>query len=154
LKQALAERGIPVIPNPSHIVPVLVGDAAQTKAASDLLLTQHGIYVQGINYPTVSRGEERLRITPTPGHADHTGLVQALESVWDTLGLKRVDAFAREGGRCGVGVIDQVAPIWTDSQLQRVETGRSAKSVGVGCREEAVSVDAWNPSELQSSAVA
>ena len=72
LKSALSDVDIPVIPNPSHIVPVLVGDAELSKAASDLLLNKHQIYVQSINYPTVAVGEERLRITPTPGHTDRS----------------------------------------------------------------------------------
>ncbi|RKP08038.1 pyridoxal phosphate-dependent transferase [Thamnocephalis sphaerospora] len=106
LKARLAQLDIPVVPNPSHIVPVLVGDAALSKAASDLLLTRHGIYVQSINYPTVARGEERLRITPTPGHTDAMTdhLVGALESVWRDLELMRVSDWVRAGGRAGVGL--------------------------------------------------
>lgn len=76
LKARLREVGVPVMPSPSHIVPVMVGDPVACKAASDRLLDEFGIYIQPINYPTVPRGTERLRITPTPLHGDE--LVQEL----------------------------------------------------------------------------
>ncbi|KAF9958100.1 mitochondrial 5-aminolevulinate synthase [Mortierella alpina] len=120
LKAQLAALDIPVVPNPSHIVPVLVGDAEVCKAASDELLRSHGIYVQSINYPTVPRGEERLRITPTPGHTDEMmgHLVRSLESVWQRNGLKRTSQWKATGGRAGVveGAEDP-EPIWTEAQL-------------------------------------
>ena len=91
VRRQLNAAGIPHMHNASHIVPVMVGDPVLCKQISDVLLTDYGIYVQPINYPTVPRGTERLRITPSPLHsqADIDHLVASLSAIWDELRLKR-----------------------------------------------------------------
>ena len=91
------------------------------KKASDLLLEKWDVYVQAINYPTVPVGQERLRITPTPGHTrefrEH--LVRAVTGVWEELGIKKTSEWAAKGGFIGVGVEGGVVedPLWKDEQL-------------------------------------
>jgi 5-aminolevulinate synthase len=89
LKSRLTRAGLPVMDNPSHIVPILVGAPVLTKRITDALLERFAIYVQPINYPTVARGTERLRLTPTPQHSDANidRLVAALTTLWAELGL-------------------------------------------------------------------
>jgi 5-aminolevulinate synthase len=93
-KTRLQQAYLPMLDTPTHIIPLMVGDADKCKAASDRLLTLHGIYIQPINYPTVPRGTERLRITPSPLHdeAQIEALGQALDEVWTYFSLPRLHA--------------------------------------------------------------
>ena len=107
-KDVLAEAGLPVMQSATHIVPVMVGDPELCKMASDRLLDKHDIYIQPINYPTVPRGTERLRITPTPLHDDLLieGLRDALVETWDALGIPYGAA-----GRPAVAKSDRIIPL-------------------------------------------
>jgi 5-aminolevulinate synthase len=91
VRAALDRIGIPHYPNPSHIVPVMVRDPVQCKMISDRLLNEWGIYVQPINYPTVPRGTERLRLTPCPLHTDEdiAYLTEALATIWAEMKIRR-----------------------------------------------------------------
>ncbi|HYM99519.1 MAG TPA: aminotransferase class I/II-fold pyridoxal phosphate-dependent enzyme, partial [Aestuariivirgaceae bacterium] len=91
LKQDLARRGLPVVPAPTHIVPVVIGDPFRCKSLTDALLHDFSIYVQPINYPTVPRGSERIRLTPGPFHgpAEIAKLADAMETLWLRLSLPR-----------------------------------------------------------------
>lgn len=93
-RRALDKAGIPYMPNESHIIPVIVGDPVKCKWISDYLMERHNIYVQPINYPTVAKGTERLRITPSPLHseADIAHLVSALSELWSQCALSRAVA--------------------------------------------------------------
>ena len=90
LKRMLRDAGLPVMPSVSHIVPVMVGDPVLCKQVTDDLMDRYGIYVQPINYPTVPKGTERLRLTPTPFHGDDEmeKLVDALTEIWGRLRIK------------------------------------------------------------------
>jgi 5-aminolevulinate synthase len=91
LRRRLDAAGLPHMNNSSHIVPLMVGDPVLCKQIGDVLLSDYGIYVQPINYPTVPLGTERLRITPSPLHTEHDidHLVAALSAIWSELELKR-----------------------------------------------------------------
>ncbi|KAH9816378.1 5-aminolevulinate synthase [Melampsora americana] len=120
----IKDLDLPVMENPSHIVPVLIGDPEKAKMASDLLLNKHLIYVQSINFPTVPKGEERLRITPTPGHTvkQQTELIRALESVWNELNLKKIQDWKTSTKEIRFQISDnsnvgKSGRIWRDEQL-------------------------------------
>ncbi|KAF9816287.1 hypothetical protein IEO21_04152 [Rhodonia placenta] len=125
LKSRFEALDVPVVPGPSHIVPVLIGDPALARQASDLLLAKHNVYVQAINYPTVARGEERLRFTVTPGHTidQIARLAHAVDQTFTELKIKRTSEWRVEGGRANVGMPNAkpVEPIWTDEQLGLVD---------------------------------
>jgi len=93
LKSMLRNVSIPAMDTPSHIVPIIIGDATRCKAVSDVLLSEFDIYIQPINYPTVPKRTERLRVTPSPLHteSDLNNFVEALDAVWDRFSIKRIN---------------------------------------------------------------
>jgi 5-aminolevulinate synthase len=96
LKMRLKGLGLPIVDHGSHIIPVIVGDPVHTKQMSDMMLERYGIYVQPINYPTVPRGTERLRFTPSPVHGPQEidKLVQAMDELWAHCALNRAELSA------------------------------------------------------------
>ena len=96
MKARLKGLGLPIIDHGSHIIPVIVGDPVHTKMISDMLLSNYGIYVQPINFPTVPRGTERLRFTPSPVHgaSEMDGLVYAMDQLWSHCALNRAELLA------------------------------------------------------------
>lgn len=159
VKNRFEQIDIPVVPGPSHIVPVLVGDAALAKAASDKLLADHNIYVQSINYPTVARGEERLRITVTPRHTleQINKLISAVDQTFNELKINRLSDWKAAGGRAGVGLpatdatkLNEVEPIWNDEQVGLVDgtvprTLRQGQKAHVDTRALAMVREAFEP---------
>merc|ERR1712003_94620 len=121
LKNALQNAGLPVIMSNSHIIPLMVGDARKCKIASDLLLDKYRIYVQPINYPTVPKGTERFRLTPSPLHNDQMidGLVSALLDVWQLLDLSHEipDCYNDPNQGANVDYVDPDNPIVTRYDL-------------------------------------
>lgn len=119
IKENFERISVPVIPNPSHIVPILIGNATHAKKASDMLLNKYKIYVQAINFPTVAQGTERLRITPTPGHTKELSdiLIDAVDNIFKDLKLPRVRDYEMTGGFIGVGIPNNTKPIWSDAQI-------------------------------------
>lgn len=161
VKEALNANDIPVIPNPSHIIPILVGDAELAKKASDMLLQNYQIYVQSINYPTVPVGQERLRITPTPGHTKEyrDELVKAIIEIWSKLGIKRTSEWAAEGGFIGVGETtgtDAEKLLWTDEQLgispQIVNEIKASKPANMGFMDTLLEREGQNAGKVVSAA--
>ena len=114
LKVKLSSAGLPIAPTATHIVPVTIGDPQKCRAASDLLLARHGIYIQPIDYPTVPRGTERLRIIPTPFHHDDLidHLTEAMLDVWCALDLPL------SSNRPTRTVVAKQAPVQIDAQPQ------------------------------------
>ena len=128
VKLRLREHALPVLPNQSHVVPLMVGDSEKCKEAADILFDDFSIYVQPINSPSVAVGQERLRISPTAAHtqAHQDHLLKALVQIWNRLGLKYIEDWRRgTDGSVNEGWEEQVAatPIWTDSQLGYLATG-------------------------------
>lgn len=123
VKAALRRHGLPVLPNQSHVIPLMVGDSAQCQQAADILFNEYSIYVQPINTPSVPHGEERLRISPTASHtpAQQQHLVGALAEIWSRLGLRKLQDWQldeRGALKQDWDLAKTGSPVWTSAQLQ------------------------------------
>lgn len=118
VKKRLQQERLPVLPNQSHIIPLMIGDAEKAKAAADILFDEYGIYVQPINRPSVPAGQERLRISPTAAHTaeDQDKLVSALVDIWRRLQLRKLEHWQVDSRDFAEADCD--SPIWTDAQLR------------------------------------
>ncbi len=117
VKRKMAQFDLPVLPNRSHLVPIMVGDAELARRVTDILFDEYNIYVQSINSPTVAVGTERFRINPTGAHgpAQQDALVKALVEIWACLGLRKASDWQRAGAW---GREDSaLGQLWTDEQL-------------------------------------
>lgn len=138
VKQKLLQHGLPVLPNTSHIVPLMVGDSAACKEAADILFDEYGIYVQPINSPSVPVGQERLRISPTAAHTEshQRALITALVDIWQRLGLRTLDQWARDDAgrvRPGWETTGLENTVWTPEQLGiRDDTQVLHKALDIG----------------------
>ncbi|KAL6228754.1 hypothetical protein BDW75DRAFT_235676 [Aspergillus navahoensis] len=126
VKEGLCNIDIPVLSNSSHMVPILIGDAEGARKASETLLAKWKIYVQAINYPSVPTGQERLRVTPTPGHTKkmQDQFCTAINDVWNELGLRRTsdwllssDLENPETAKMVESLETEIKPLWSDELL-------------------------------------
>ncbi|KAI0198180.1 5-aminolevulinate synthase [Astrocystis sublimbata] len=117
MKRTMAHLDLPVLPNPSHLLPVMVGDAEQTRRVADILFNEYDIYVQPINSPTVTVGTERIRIAPSGAHgpAEQEIMIGALQEIWARLGLRRASEWQNEA--VWDTSLKTSTQIWTDEQL-------------------------------------
>lgn len=139
VKHELQERGLPVLPNQSHIVPLMVGDSAKCKQAADILFDEYDIYVQPINTPSVPVGQERLRISPTASHSkqQQQKLVGALSEIWQRMQLKTIADWKVEGNGLSASIWNEARselPIWTDEQLGLQKSVMSTPYPDTGAR--------------------
>ncbi|KAK5998043.1 5-aminolevulinic acid synthase [Cladobotryum mycophilum] len=122
VKRLLREHGLPVLPNQSHIVPLMIGDAEKSRQVADILFNEYRIYAQPINAPSVAIGAERLRIAPTSSHtpAQQKHLLQALKEIWGRLGLRTLQEWERdsEGRLKPEWNPEQSQPLWTETTLE------------------------------------
>lgn len=135
LRNKLKAEGFPVEHTPSHIIPIKIGNPEICTAISDLLMKKYGHYVQAINYPTVARGEEKLRMAPTPFHTEPmmNVLIQDMIKVWDELGLQR------KGVKCSEACTFCKKPLLFDHFEKRVFNEMAALNCTIpNCPQAAV----------------
>jgi 5-aminolevulinate synthase len=120
MKRIMAQLDLPILPNQSHLLPLMVGDAELTRRVADILFDEYNIYVQPINSPTVAVNTERIRISPSGAHgtSQQNALVAALGEIWSRLGLRRASEWQHEPvWKAALTASAASRPLWTDEQL-------------------------------------